>query len=130
MYCLFKSDFTFMGMRFMIFWTRCWVRVMLWRSSTLWNCWIISRLALSVLILGDRSSATSWTDSYLWRRSGRPHCQRCQCSWILQLTIFKLFQSVMLLRDPFLSRRMAWYGTSLTVSLHLVKVNLLRIYQW
>ena len=35
----------------------------LWRSSTSWICWMISKLASRVLILGDRSSATSWTDS-------------------------------------------------------------------
>ena len=69
MYCLLKSNFTSMGMHFMKFWSKYWVRVTLWRSSTLWNYWMISRLAWSVLILGDRSSATFWMDSYHGKRS-------------------------------------------------------------
>ena len=42
------------------------MREMLWRSSALWNCWIISELACRVLILGDKSSVPSWTDSDCW----------------------------------------------------------------
>ena len=29
----------------MMFWMRVWVRATLWRFSTLWNCWIIFKLA-------------------------------------------------------------------------------------
>ena len=80
MYCLLKSNMTF--------WTSCWVRGMLWRSSTLWNCWMISRLAWSVLILEVRSSAIlEWNHNMKeGQKSGWPLCQKCWCSRILQLT--------------------------------------------
>ena len=82
MYCL------SMGRLLMMFRTSFWKRAILWRSSTLWNFWMISRLACSILILEDRSSATSRTNSYReWgRKSGLRFCQRCQCFWILRLT--------------------------------------------
>ena len=58
-----KDDLTSIGRLLMMFWIRVWVRATLWRFSTSWNCLMISKLACRVLILGDRSSMTSGTDS-------------------------------------------------------------------
>ena len=49
----FKDDLTSTG-RLLIFMTSCWDKVMLWRSSAMWNCWMISMLACSVQQFLDR----------------------------------------------------------------------------
>ena len=63
-----KDGLTSDGRLFIMFCTRGWVRATLRRSFLSWKVCIISRLAWRVLILGERSSATSWTDSYRGRR--------------------------------------------------------------
>ena len=70
----------------------CWVRTLLWRSATLWNYWMISRLAwmswswgvglqllLELIHNGEEG-----------QKSGLPLCQRCSSFWILQLTWFEV----------------------------------------